>query len=232
MATIAGSFPGMVTPQVTGSTYQNMTPEGERRMYELEDERKRKREAANAQIMAQRQAQQQAAQDAADRERVHAAFNQTYGPQLQRAYQDTAVQSAPSNSAAGRARDWAIGHGFTSGGTVGQPGTDITGYAAPRLQQPTMKPGEIQNTLDTMWRGQTDPYLGAANQVMGNLMKMFHPSDEPAKEWGRSLGMAPSAKDGGTSKKKKVAEPEGIDWWNQQNKGRGPSGYPLGEKLR
>src|SRR4029077_3167784 len=81
--------PGMVTSNVVGSTYQNMSPEEERRMRELEEERKAKREASNAVVMAQRQAQQQVAREAADRERVRAAFNQTYGPQFQRAYQDT-----------------------------------------------------------------------------------------------------------------------------------------------
>ena len=197
-----GTFPGMVTPQVTGSTYQNMTPQAEAYYYKELDRKREEREQRNAEIRAQQAQQAQAAQNAANQARVREAFNQTYGPQLQRAYQDTAVQSATANSPAGRARDWAIGHGFSSGGTIGQPGTDITAYAAPRLQQPTMSQAQLQNTLDTMWRGQTDPYTRTANSVMGNLMKMFHPSDEPAKEWGRSKGMEVSRKSSGGGKGK------------------------------
>jgi hypothetical protein len=203
-----------------------MTPEAERRMYELEDERKRKREAANAQIMAQKNAEQQAAQNAENQARVRAAFNQTYGPQLQRSYQDAAVQSAPTNTPAGRARDLAIGHGFQyggmigqpgmmPGGTVGQPGSDITAYAAGKLPQPTMSQTQLQNTLDHMWRQQTDPYQRAANQ-MGGMMTLFHPSDAPVREWGATMrGSGGSGKI--RNKPQKEEEKGGIDWWKQQN---------------
>jgi hypothetical protein len=209
--------PGMTTSALSGSIGGMMTPQEQQRMWELQDRKDAERRANNAQIIAQRNAEAQARQDQEDRARVRAAFDQTYGPQLQRAYQDTAVQSAASNSAAGRARDWAIGHGFTSGGTVGQPGTDIIGFAAPRLQQPTMKPEHIQNTLDTMWSGQTDPYLRSANQVMGNLMKMFHPSDEPAKEWGRAKGMGESRKSSGGGKTTPVDEPlPTVEEWKKK----------------
>lgn len=195
---MAGEFtvgPGMVTSQMSGGSL-GMTDADKRRMWELEDRKKAEREQRNAEIRAQQAAQQQTARDAADREKVRAAFNATYGPQIQRAYQDTAVQSAPTNTPAGMARDLAIQHGFQYGGMVGQPGnmpggkvgqsgSDIINFAKGKLPQPEMRPDQIQNTLNYMWSQQTDPYQLAAGK-MGGMMRMFHPSDEPAKAWGRS----------------------------------------------
>jgi hypothetical protein len=201
---------------VVGSTYHAPSATAQAYYYKELDRKRQEQEERNAQIIAQRNAEQQARQNAENQARVRTAFDQTYGPQLQRAYQDTAVQSAPTNSPAGRARDLAIGHGFTSGGTVGQPGTDITAFAAGKLPQPTMAPNQLQNTLDYMWRQQTDPYQRTANQ-MGGMMTLFHPSDAPAREWGAAVR---GSGGGGTPKKKKSAvEPEGIDWWKQQNEG-------------
>lgn len=227
MATTFTMGPGMVAPNVSGGSL-GMMSEDKQRMWQLQDRKEAERKANNAKILAERAAQQQAAQDAENQARVREAFNQTYGQQLQRAYQDAAVWSAPTNTPAGKARDLAIGHGFTSGGTVGQPGnmpggtigqsgTDITAFAAGKLPQPTMGQAQLGNTLDYMWRQQADPYQRTANK-MGGMMTLFHPSDVAAKEWGAAV-RGPGGK--ATPRKKQgVEEPEGLDWWHQKNPDR------------
>jgi hypothetical protein len=167
--------PGMTTSALGGSIGGMMTPQQQARMWQLEDRKEAERKANNAQIIAQRNAEAQARQTAENEARVHAAFNQTYGPQIQRAFRENAVQSAPTNTPIGKMRDWAIGHGFTSGGTIGQPGTDITDYAAGTGLQ--MKPDQIQNTLNYMWRQGTDPYQRAATQLGGNMTRQMYPTD-------------------------------------------------------
>jgi hypothetical protein len=166
--------PGMTTSNVVGSTYSAMTPTAEAYYYKELDRKREEQEARNAEIRAQQAGQQQARQDEENQARVQAAFNQTYGPQLQRAYQESAVQSAPVNTAAGKARDWAIGHGQTTGGTIGQPNTSYLAAAARELPKPEMSQPEIQNTLNYMWRQQTDPYQRTVNNM--NMMRMFYPT--------------------------------------------------------
>jgi hypothetical protein len=170
MATIAGSFPGMVTPQVTGSTYQNTTPEGERRMYQLEDERKRKREEANAQILAQRQAEQQARQEAQQKGQVWQAYQKMYGPQLQNLYHDTMVQREGASGPMGiprKAPGGFTGSPFSSNvpfGSTAVPGQ--RGSVAPyRMDQ-----AKLDQMLANMWTQATDPYTQAARQLGAGVM--------------------------------------------------------------
>lgn len=179
---MATTVPGQTTSAVVGSTYQAPSATAEAYMYKELDRKRREQEERNAQIRAEQAAQQQAAKDAADQEKVKAAFNQTYGPQLQRAYQSNAVQSAPTNTAAGKMRDWGIGHGFTTGGTAGQPGSDYIARAAQELPmspgaggiapQAAMSQKQLQDTLGWMWSQKTDPYQRAANNM--NTMRMFY----------------------------------------------------------
>jgi hypothetical protein len=188
------AVPGEVTSNLVGSTYQAMSPTAEAYMYREMDRKREEREQRNREIMAQRAAEQQAAQQATNQDRVHAAFNQMYAPQLQRAYQDTAVSSAPTNTAAGKARDYAIQHGFQYGGIAGQPNTDIINSAVTsKLPQPEMSQTQLQNTLGHMWSAQTDPYKRTAGQ-MGGMMTLFHPSDSAAREWGATKGWGSATK--------------------------------------
>lgn len=207
--------PGMVAPQITGSTYQNMSPEGERRMYELEDEKKRKREAANAVVLAQRNAQQQTAQDAANREKVHSAFNEFYGPQLQRNYHDLQFMKGTPESHALQAR-WGPDY-LASGMRYNDP---KLGGGMPHFDMPQ---NQLQAQLDNMWRQKTDPYLMMAQKMGGDLMLAGTPGVGGGPPSGRMPAM--SGSEGGGGKKKKSTtkpqevQPGGIDWQKAQGPG-------------
>jgi hypothetical protein len=217
------AFPGQVTSNIVGSTFQAMSPTAEAYMYKEMDRKREEQERRNEEIKARHDAEnaarQQAAQDAENQARVKAAFDQMYGPQIQQAYQDNAVWSAPTNTPAGKARDWAIGHGYTSGGTVGQPNTSITERAQGALPKPQLSQQEISGTLNNMWRMSADPYQRVAMKLGGPMMPTMYPSSAPAEQWGAAKGRSPVGRSGGTSKKKKQSGPEGLDWWYQQNRG-------------
>jgi len=143
-----------------------MTDADYREQERRRQEQEAKREASNAAHAAQRNAQQQAAQQEADREKVHEAFNATYGPQVQRAKLEQDVMNAPSNSNTARL--------YNQAATRGGPGYRDP-FAAAGQYMPAIKPNEMQNTLDWMWRQQTDPYQRTANNM--NMMRMFYPTN-------------------------------------------------------
>ena len=229
MATTAGSFPGMVTPQVIGSTYQNMSPEEERRQWELEQERKAKTAASNAAVRAQRNAQQQAARDAAEREKVHAAFNQLYGQNLQNAYHDQMVMSEGVKGTGVPSR----GMSLIGPGGAGTPGQSrlSSGNTQPWAEPGSFTPQggwyklpeeKLNRALDNMWRMQTDPYMQMAAKLSptglttaGGAIGGSAPSAHAA--WEDKYGRG--SKKRRSTTKQQEEQPEGIDWWNKQNKG-------------
>lgn len=223
------TFPGQVTSNVVGSTYRAMTPEGERRMYQLEDERKRKLEEANATRLAQWNAQQQTARDAADREKVHAAFNQLYGQQLQNAYHDQMVMSegVPGTGVASKGMNWAPGgQSRLSSGNM-KPWSE-PGSFTPQGGWYTLPADKLNRALDNMWRMQTDPYMKVAAQLSptglttpGGAIGGSAPSAHAA--WVAKYGKG--GRGGRTMKEEE--EEKGIDWQKRSGGGPGEFQYAL-----
>jgi hypothetical protein len=196
--------PGMVTPNTVGSTYQNMSAQDYAEQNRLREEQERKREAHNAAVIAQRNAQQQAAKDAADRERVHAAFNQMYGPQLQNVYHDTMVQREGASGPMGIPRK-------TSGSFTGSPFSSNVPFGSTAVpgQRGSVAPyrmpqGELDQMLASMWTQQTDPYIRAAASMSGAMPKL------PSMSMYGGGGRLPPAKKSIT--KPQEEQPGGIDW--------------------
>lgn len=208
--------PGMTTSNVAGSTYSTMSPTEQLAWQRYQDEQKEKRKQEWAEASAERAAQQQPAQDAAEREKVHAAFNMLYGPQMQRAYHDQMVMSegVPGTGVQNR---YGLGQALTGGG----------GSQQSRLSSGNMKPWDtswtpkggwyqlpqekLNTALDNMWRMQTDPYMRAAGSL-GKGMPLGYTGlmgEANPMTWGKQRGK------GRTRTSKVDAEQEekgGIDW--------------------
>lgn len=159
--------PGMTAPQIAGSTYQNMTDADYREQERLRREHADKVAASNAAVMANRNAQQQGAQDAANREKVHSAFNEFYGPQLQRQHHDLQFMKGTPESHALQAR-WGPDY-LASGMRYNDP---KLGGGMPHFDMPQ---NQLQAQLDNMWRQKTDPYLMMAQKMGGDLMQLGTP---------------------------------------------------------
>jgi hypothetical protein len=153
------AMPGMVTPNITADVMTRMDPQTQARMWQLEDRAEAKREARNAQIRAEHAARQQAAGQAQNEARLRAAFDQMYGPQLQRSYHDRKVLSegVPGTGVPGRGYRPEVNR--LSSGNMNP---DVANYTPPGGWY-KMGQNQLNSTLDQMWRAQTDPYLKAVS---------------------------------------------------------------------
>ena len=161
----------MVTPNIVGSTYQNMTPQDYAEQERRRKEHEGKVAASNAAVMAQRNAEQQAKQEAQQKGQVWQAFQKMYGPQLQNVYHDTMVQREGVPGPMGiptKGPPGFTGSPFSSNvafGSTTVPGQ--RGSVAPYR----MPEAELNQMLANMWQQQTDPYMRAAAQMSGSMPK-------------------------------------------------------------
>ena len=209
-------MPGMVTPNITAAMPANV----DWNVLQATQNAPTAQGWGPAQYAAESAAKQRAAQDAQHRQRLRAAFDEVYGPELQSAYHDRMVSaekdpnSGVPNPYKGRTHEPARWSGSLPSGSS----QTFDQYMADKGGTYKLGQQQLQQQLDNMWRMQTDPYLRAVSGTTASpsdMIRMMHPGgsvggSSPYKYRGGGGGNTGGGGDGGGYGGTSQAQPVGV----------------------